>query len=118
MRRRRRRENCVIISHLILISILNYRAKQSIKEFQSKMIDKIWGYNVDLRQYSMGFGCLKIFQCIMSTFFVIELLIRHKAALSAIDVITIVVTVVGAVMLIQGARFVNLKYKPIINHKT
>ncbi|CAO1318077.1 unnamed protein product [Diamesa hyperborea] len=68
------------------------------------MNEEICGVNVDLRKSSIGFGILKLFQCTLSAFFVIELMIRLKADLSAIDTISITVTVIGALLLIQGAR--------------
>ena len=71
------------------------------------MIDKLWGYNVNLRQATLGFGGLKIFQCIMNSYFVIKLMIHHKATLSMIDGISIVAIIICACLLIQGARFVN-----------
>lgn len=75
------------------------------------MNEQICGVNVDLRKYSIGFGFLKLFQCSMSAYFVIELLIRKKADLSAVDTITLTITVIGALLLIQGARQVNFNSK-------
>ena len=71
------------------------------------MNEEICGVNVDLRKTSIGFGLLKLFQCTMSAFFVIELMVRQKADLSAVDTIIITVTAIGAFLLIQGARQVS-----------
>lgn len=75
------------------------------------MNEQICGVNVDLRKSSIGFGFLKLFQCAMSAYFVIELLVRKKADISAVDTITLTITVIGALLLIQGARQVTFQLR-------